>query len=205
MKRLSNGAIVKIPLNFDLGYSLVRFEKYDKIDPNVTLPEGIRLLSFNEDQLNTDTFLCEPLLLGGIREALRKHGWENLGVLNKDMISEELPLFKGGCETEEDLENGDWYVFEKVSLSYKSKTEYDRVKFLQPFVAYGTGSIEFKFTLLYLIIEGIDLEKYYDLNDASFRWELRELLMSPPIIPEWDSLFSVLIKKHPELVKPFLI
>lgn len=173
-KKIETGDIIQIPLPKGLGYGYALYIDLLKILPDPTLPDLIKVYNYksvNEVQdLSTVTnndFLLNPLLVAGLPPTLKKGIWKIVGnkeVFGKDL---EIPHFKqfGPPWVNEEKEAKEWYYIANADISKKIKVEHKNVKHLEPFRASGTGVIETKIAMAFLMQKNKKVEDYFELKE----------------------------------------
>ena len=186
MKRLVSGSILRIPLLQGFGFAYAKYIDLMKLNDDVTYPDVIKTFNFrtekevnNVTELNFKDYLISPLLVAGLRPTIKKGLWSNIGKLELEDEDHIIPDFKGGSESYDDLERGDWFIYEKCQLESKTKVNYERVKYLQPFSASGTGRIEILLTMYFIIFENTRIADHFDLNNDTNQWCYNQVLNSP--------------------------
>jgi hypothetical protein len=186
MKKLTSGSILRIPLLKGNGFGYAKYIDLTTIDKDVSFPEIINVYDYrtdskveNLDELELDRYLLSPIAVAGLRPTLKKELWEIIGVKALEGEDKNLPDFKGGNSTYEEIEEGEWFLYRRCRLDEKVKTSYETVKFLQPFAALGTGVIEIRLTMYHLIREEKRIEDFFDLADETYSWNFKQVLDSP--------------------------
>ena len=177
MKRLVQGSVLRIPLLKGLGHTYAKYMDLTKISDQVRMPDIIKVYNMFTADKNIDLttiedsgYLLEPILIAGLRPTLKKGIWENIGTFPPKESELFIPDFKLGNETYESIENEKWYLIKDTNRNNKTEVTFDQVRYLQPYAAQGTGNIEMRLTMYYLLQEGKEISEYFDLNDDGIKW-----------------------------------
>jgi len=179
--------MICIPLLKELGYAYAKYVDLTKLDDSITQPEILKVYDCRTDgeierleDLIQFSYLLSPILVAGLRPTLKKNLWRNVGSLPLTKDDETVPDFKSGCSTYEEIEKGDWFIHRKGQLN-KTKTNYSEVKYLQPFTAMGTGTIEIRLTMHFLIASHKNVQDFFDLEDERYKANYIQVLYSPSL------------------------
>lgn len=188
MKRLVTGSIVCIPLLKNLGYAYAKYIDMLKVKPNSSYPDLLKVYAKRTQErvrdialLNLDTYLISPILVAGLRPTLREGLWEKIGKIPIGQEDNVIPDFKQGGSSDPDNEPGKWYLIRDGDIRTKVSRAYDKVKYLQPIGAAGTGNIEIRLTMYFLLKEGRRIEDHFDLKDEGYLWHYNYISESPSL------------------------
>ena len=177
MKRLVQGSVIRIPLLHDLGYAYAKYINLLKISNSVSFPEIIKVYdSLTHDpithalELNTKTsYLISPILIAGLRPTLKDEKWVNIGKVDLSEGDTIIPDFKDNFISDPDLSPSDVYLIKSCSLQNKTLSNQNDTRFLQHFLAEGTGNIEIKLTMYFLLKDGKNLAEFFDIEGEEKR------------------------------------
>lgn len=189
MKRLEQGTILRIPLLMDLGYTYAKYIDLTKISSKVSMPEIIKVYdkltsdkNLEISTLDSCEYLLNPILVAGLRPTLKKGIWDNLGKISLNEGDLQIPSFKRGNETYEDIELGKWYLVKNVDTNNVKEVEYDDVEFLQTYAGVGSGSIERCLTMYFLQRNGEKVSDYFDLDNDEYKWDYLQVQTNKMIL-----------------------
>lgn len=170
MKRLKQGSIVAIPLLHGLGFAYAKYINAQKLDSDVSYPDILKVYStrFNTEVIdvnNLSDYLISPILVAGLRPTLTKGYWRIIGIKEFCVEDNLIPDFFEGHSTDSDLPKNTWYKYIGCDTNNRSKTTYEEIKYLQPYVGQGSGNIEIKLTMYFMLKESIRVEDFFDLTD----------------------------------------
>jgi hypothetical protein len=186
MKRLEQGSVICIPLLLDLGYAFAKFIDLTKINEVATMPEILKVydLVTTASDVNLEIlslkYLTAPMLVAGIRPALRSRRWSNVGKLPLEEADYSVPDFKSGNETWDDIAKGEWFIVKGATFLGRQKSSYEQVKYLQPYVGIGTGNFELRLTMYFLMRQGKRIDDFFNLKEETYNWNYRQVIDSPP-------------------------
>ncbi|MCD9018422.1 immunity 26/phosphotriesterase HocA family protein [Parachryseolinea silvisoli] len=189
MKRLVQGSVVSIPLFGNLGYAYAKYIDLSKIDSKISVPDIIKVYNFHLREVDVDLvalasskYLLSPMIVAGLRPTLREGKWLNIGNVDVDNFDLELPDFKDGNTTYDEIAKQEWFIVRDASLVKRERSTYDKVKYLQPYVGLGTGTIEIRLSMYVILRRKENVEDYFDLNDERYKWNYMQVIDSPALV-----------------------
>lgn len=186
MKKPVEGSILRIPLLKGFGYAYAKYIDLTKFDPDVSLPEIIKVFdvrttdqSEKTDSLKLTNYLLAPMAVAGLHRTLKKGLWEIVG--HKQLLAweQKVPDFKGGNSSLDEVEQGDWFIYKECKLANKKKCTYEEVKYLQPLAGISTGNVEILLTMYFILKEGKLIKDLFDLENESYKWKYKQVLDTP--------------------------
>jgi len=187
MKRLSSGCIIRIPLLKEMGYAYSKYVDLTKLSDETSLAEVIKVFNFRTiekvDDINLSDYLIAPISVAGLRPTLRKGIWHNMGKIDLDNSDSTLPDFMSSYAGDNEVPKGKYFIFRESDLSKKENANYEDVKFLQPFGGEGTGLIEIRLTMYFILREGKKIEDFFDLTDETNKWQY-DIVQDSLLLPE---------------------
>lgn len=170
-KRLRHGDFLQIPLPKDLGFAYGRYIDLVKLLGSPDLPDLIKIYNYKTDSVSYDfkklessEYLIQPQLVTGLPPTIRKGIWRILDE-KSNLEDNSIPHFSRHEDWVSDDFNENWYYCIDASSQKKVKSNYENVKHLPTLAADGTGIIEIKIAMTYLIKEGKKVEDYFDLEE----------------------------------------
>ncbi|PTB96644.1 hypothetical protein C9994_06515 [Marivirga lumbricoides] len=186
MKRLIQGSIVQIPLLHGLGFAYGKYIDLTKIDHTVSFPEILKIFNIRStkaveksSELELKEYLITPILVAGLRPTLRDGFWQNIGSLELEESDFILPDFKEGNSSDSEIEKDKWYHIKDCKKSLTTENTFDNVKYLQPFLGEGTGNIEIRLTMYFILKEGKRVEDFFNMDDINVQRKYNQVLDSP--------------------------
>ena len=185
--KLKSGSIVCIPLMHDMGYTFAKYIDLRELKKDVLFPDLLKFYDLRslgqaiQSDLNSVPYLLNPMACAGLRPTIRAGTWTISGeveVLPEDL---KLPEFKSGNSSYEEVDKGEWFLHVNVEAARKTKCNYDQVRYLQPYAAVGTGTIEMRLTMYHILNERLTVDGYFDLDDDLSKWNYKQVQDSPAI------------------------
>jgi hypothetical protein len=165
MKRLVGGSILAIPLHKGLGYAYAKYVDLSKIDKAVSFPDILKVYNLKTididmvgsvDVFSDSKYLISPIAVAGLRNTLKAGFWKVIGQVRLTDDDNFIPDFK-------------------------TRSSYQKVKYLQPFAALSTSNIELRLTMYHIISDGLDVNSFFDLSDERNGWCYNQVMASPTI------------------------
>jgi hypothetical protein len=190
MKRLVGGSILAIPLHKGLGYAYAKYVDLSKIDKAVSFPDILKVYNLKTididmvgsvDVFSDSKYLISPIAVAGLRNTLKAGFWKVIGQVRLTDDDNFIPDFKGGNSSYDEIEKGEWVLYKNASTSLKTRSSYQKVKYLQPFAALSTSNIELRLTMYHIISDGLDVNSFFDLSDERNGWCYNQVMASPTI------------------------
>lgn len=200
---LRSGDILRIPLKPKLGYAYALYFDMKRLIQAEDYPDLIKVLdyktedkSFSKHLLAQANFLIHPLLVAGLRPALRKGSWE---IVDHDDLEEFLvPEFKDFGPPGSDMKDAkEWFVIKEFKK--REDTTFDEVKHLPLFAADGTEIIENKLTMYFLLRENKEINDFLDIESEEYNWLYKEIKVIPILTessPQFQRYSKQLIEKN---------
>jgi hypothetical protein len=190
MKKIKQGAIIRIPLLNGYGFAYAKFLDLAQLtDPTgLGVGEIIKVYQYRTIEsvssvniTSQDKYLIAPIGVAGLRHALKLAAWQIVGEAQLDEQDYIIPDFKGGNETQEEIEKGEWFIYRQARTNTRKICSYSEVKYLQPFGAYSTHTIELLLTMYHIVHDGKRVEQFFDLTDEENQWCSRQVFDSPAL------------------------
>ena len=186
MKRLVQGSVVQIPLLHGLGFAYAKYIDLTKIDYQASFPDLLKVFNFKSrkpinriEELKEEGYLVSPLLVAGLRPTLKEGQWQIVGKTNLKDQDKKLPDFKEGNSSDPDIKEGKWYLIKECKRINRVDVSSNEVQYLQPFLGEGTGNIEIRLTMYFLLKEGKKVEEVFDMEDINVQRKYQQVLDSP--------------------------
>ena len=168
-KRAIDGGIIQIPLWDNFGFCYAKHidaTKHPELDGLMSVLKVFDLRMSTPIQnlslLENKEFIHSGILVAGLPPTITKGLWQ---VIGKDSINEKdlTPLkFK-----RDKYDSGSWVL--TINGKFVDE-EVDNLDDLEEYAYNGTGNIEIRLTILFMLKEGIDPRKKLDLNDDRVKW-----------------------------------
>lgn len=171
MRKIKSGDIVSIPLVKDLGFAFAHYFDVNKMG-NGSYPDLIRIFNFHTSNINFDVdilvdldLLMPPIFVAGINVAIRKNNWTIVGNCENKLDIKSLyfksyePLWLRQNEAKR------WYKINGISSENKQEYPYEKIKHLEDFAAIGTGTIEYRVAMRFIISEGKNINDYFNIEN----------------------------------------
>jgi hypothetical protein len=188
-KRLKHGDILQIPLPKNLGFAYGRYIDLEKLFPPPEPPRLSDLIKifnyktqtkeFDFEKVGSSGYLMQPQLVSGLPPTIKKGIWH---ILDEKASSEDnlIPHFSRHEDWISDNINDNWYYCIDANSQKKVKSTFEDVKHLSRLEADGTGIIEIKIAMTFLIQEGKRIEDYFDLDEYYEKATFEEVKATPP-------------------------
>ncbi|WP_209332745.1 Imm26 family immunity protein [Lunatimonas salinarum] len=188
-KRLKHGDIIQIPLPKNLGFAYGRYLDLEELFPPPEPPRLSDLIKifnyktptneYNLKEMESSGYLMQSLLVSGLPPTIKKGIWH---ILDEKAFSEDnrIPHFSRHEDWISDDINENWYYCIDANSQKKVKSTYEDVKHLSRLAADGTGIIELKIAMTFLIQEGKRIEDYFDLDEYYEKATFEAVKATPP-------------------------
>ena len=191
-KRIKSGHILRIPLWHGWGFAYAKYINVLGINGNDSYVDLLKIFDYRsptDAPLDVDklhTYLMPPVLLAGRLPALRLHLWRIVGELPLLSEDSELPEMRVSEHTIADRMSGLQQPRPGATLYTKNlalrpayETAKENVEHLEFIGAHGSGLIEIRATMSFMMQEGVSVGSHFDLADETNKYELRVLENRP--------------------------
>ncbi|PQJ79646.1 Imm26 family immunity protein [Polaribacter porphyrae] len=180
-KKIESGTIIRIKLNFDLGYTfakVVNMCDFSEIDLSTTLHYIIYPYNYIEKKENIFNYikfieskpLTGPLFVIDILYAIKNSKYQIVGTSLLRNYEQNIPDFRGFSSDvfaihkyEKDATS--WNYFEKGRPFKRISANYDQVKHLEGNAALSHNHIEKRLSMEVLNRKKLKIEDFYDMQD----------------------------------------
>jgi len=189
--KLETGSILQIPLPKDLGFAYAKYIDLSKINSSISFPDMIRVFNYRTENENYDLslmkihdYIIAPKLVSGLPPTIRKGFWKIIGkgeLIDQDMDIPHFSRNEDWSEVDPDKQDKDkWYYCVDADSSKKIKSVFENVKHLTLLSAIGSGVLETEIAMAFLMKEGKNVEKYFELDEFYERMAFKRLKESLP-------------------------
>lgn len=173
-RKLNNGDILQIPLPKGMGLGYAKLIDLEGQYEDARYPHLLRVFDYQRTEsledisiLRARGLLFSPLLVSALPTTVSKGIWTVIG--NTPVNKEEtiIPHYKkfGPPWATEEKDAQQWFYVIDADISQKRRSKYENVKHLETLGADGTGIIETKMAMAFLIQQGKRVEDYFELNE----------------------------------------
>lgn len=185
-KRLKSGDLLQIPLPNNMGFAYAKYLDLVKEISTDGLPNLIKVYdyktndeNYNFSVLENSEFLIAPLFVTGLPPTVRKGIWKILDE-NPSIENFSVPHFSRHEDWARGNPDDNWYYCIDADIEKKTRTKKENVQHLSPLAADGTGIIEIRIAMTFLIKEGEKVEDYFALEEYYEKSTYRKVTNTPP-------------------------
>ena len=202
---LISGTLIKIPLEFELGFVLAKLIKLKEIVTNPTLDFLVyvyeKVFKYDSDINFNDLDSCE-YLLGGVfvldlTSILKINKWEIIGYHAPNSFELTMPDFKdfGPSLTLYEKDAKCWYCINNYDVNNRILVDYSKIKHLEKFVYYSHDIITRRLTMEVIRQSASNIKDYYRLE----KWEE----LAPYYNMIYTPIFKSIAKAHRGIMRTY--
>ena len=191
-KRLKSGHILRIPLGHGWGFAYAKYLNVIGVSGNQSYPDIVKIFNYRSpanETINTarlQTYLMQPVLLAGRLPTLRQGLWSIVGVLPllpEDGILPDLRvpehIIADRMVIYQQPRTGATLYTKNLELRPQFKTSLRNVEHLEFLSANGSGLIEIRATMSFMLREGKYPGDYFDLANPLYKYEFEQIKSRP--------------------------
>jgi hypothetical protein len=183
--KFRTGEIFQIILPNDLGYAFFKIINLLDANPLSKYPALIRVFNYRSRTPETDVkkivdreLILTPTLVAGFLPAISNGDWKPIGHQVVSSAETIVPEYK---KAEPDEANArTWYFLIDADISQKIESVYENVRHLETIGAIGSELVSTKIAMALLRDEGMDIKKYFSLDQFFEKEFYRQIMEIPP-------------------------